>query len=500
MAEDRHGSPPAQTSEQMRDDAARSAERDDVDGWFLIDLLNKVRNIGQREQMYDQALADQSRALADGQTLRDTPAVPKSVYLAVPHPELRNRIDGVSPEQIVGVGDDWIATGRAMRDFEADVGRAVTASRTSWRGTAGEAARDYLEAVGKWVGRAGDGAGLTGTQMNMQADAASTARATMPPPVPFDANAAAAEVRAEQHPMRIMTLHAQHLATHAASQVAHQEAARVMAQYDSSLAGTTMPAFAKPPTFGSKGGDRKELNDEWFGHDKPGADKVLVKPLDKTGEPATDSRAGDGDSDGKRIEKTPDVRDTDDSRSRDDRRLIDPYRPPIDDGRLTDPRGYQDRGTTDPSWTVTPDDQRQQRPTSYQLPQQHAQQAHTPPFGPPIGGPPSGYGQNGDHGRTGRGYGPTGSPAGQGANSGHNAGARGASGVGGEHGAAGRAGGGIAGGARGGHGGHPAGAPMGGRGQGEEDSEHQRPSYLVEADPHGVFGTDERTAPPVIGG
>ncbi|MEY7971502.1 hypothetical protein AB8O38_05820, partial [Saccharomonospora xinjiangensis] len=55
--------------------------------------------------------------------------------------------------------------------------------------------------------------------------------------------------------------------------------------------------------------------------------------------------------------------------------------------------------------------------------------------------------------------------------------------------------------ARGGMGG---GAPMGGgagagKGQGGEDSDHQRPTYLVEADPDDVFGTNERTAPPVIG-
>jgi hypothetical protein len=36
-------------------------------------------------------------------------------------------------------------------------------------------------------------------------------------------------------------------------------------------------------------------------------------------------------------------------------------------------------------------------------------------------------------------------------------------------------------------------------GEGEEDQEHQRPTYLVEADPDEVFGTDMRTAPPVIG-
>jgi hypothetical protein len=35
--------------------------------------------------------------------------------------------------------------------------------------------------------------------------------------------------------------------------------------------------------------------------------------------------------------------------------------------------------------------------------------------------------------------------------------------------------------------------------EGEEDQEHQRPTYLVEGDPDEVFGTDMRTAPPVIG-
>jgi hypothetical protein len=45
----------------------------------------------------------------------------------------------------------------------------------------------------------------------------------------------------------------------------------------------------------------------------------------------------------------------------------------------------------------------------------------------------------------------------------------------------------------------PGGGGGGGRGQGGEDGEHQRPSFLVEADPDETFGTDEVTAPPVIG-
>jgi hypothetical protein len=43
------------------------------------------------------------------------------------------------------------------------------------------------------------------------------------------------------------------------------------------------------------------------------------------------------------------------------------------------------------------------------------------------------------------------------------------------------------------------GAPRG-KGDGEEDKEHERPSYLVEGDPESTFGNDQLTAPPVIGG
>jgi len=38
------------------------------------------------------------------------------------------------------------------------------------------------------------------------------------------------------------------------------------------------------------------------------------------------------------------------------------------------------------------------------------------------------------------------------------------------------------------------------KGEGSEDEEHTRASFLVEPDPDSTFGTDEMTAPPVIGG
>jgi hypothetical protein len=60
--------------------------------------------------------------------------------------------------------------------------------------------------------------------------------------------------------------------------------------------------------------------------------------------------------------------------------------------------------------------------------------------------------------------------------------------------------GGAAGASSRGGGGGAMGGGGGGRGQGGEDEEHQIPSYLLENDPDSIFGTDEVTAPPVIGG
>ncbi|MGQ0837709.1 hypothetical protein [Actinokineospora sp.] len=97
-------------------------------------------------------------------------------------------------------------------------------------------------------------------------------------------------------------------------------------------------------------------------------------------------------------------------------------------------------------------------------------------------------------------YGPGGRP-GAAAGAEHGPGSRSGGAPGGEHGpggrgaaaAAGRGAGGVGGAGMGGMG------AGGGRGQGGEDSEHTRASFLQENDPEAIFGTDQITAPPVIG-
>jgi hypothetical protein len=121
---------------------------------------------------------------------------------------------------------------------------------------------------------------------------------------------------------------------------------------------------------------------------------------------------------------------------------------------------------------------------------------------PPGGGFGSGFGPggSGSSGGFGPGFGPGGG-FGPGSSSGTSArgfGPGSGSTLPGEGGRPGAAGGGAAG-KPGSQGMGGMGAGKGGKG-GKEDEEHQRASYLVEADPESVFGgSDERTVPPVIG-
>jgi hypothetical protein len=116
-------------------------------------------------------------------------------------------------------------------------------------------------------------------------------------------------------------------------------------------------------------------------------------------------------------------------------------------------------------------------------------------FGPPGFGPTGGYADSSSRGGPGnsgaRGFGGTAGEEGRGVRGPGAAAAEAAAGRG-----AGP-GGGMGRGA--GMGGMPMGGGGGARGQGQEDGAHQRPSYLVEGDPDETFGTDEVTAPPVIG-
>jgi hypothetical protein len=172
-----------------------------------------------------------------------------ALYENVDHPTLKAMVtEQVDPDQVGAMASAWKAAATRLTQFQDDVAGAISTSRGEWQGEAGEAARQFIADVGLWIGDAGRGAQLAGTQAAKQSEALAAARNAMPEPVPFDVDAANAELRQITDPVLLITRYAEHLQAYTAQQDAQRRAAQVVTSYDAALADSaTMPAFTPPP-------------------------------------------------------------------------------------------------------------------------------------------------------------------------------------------------------------------------------------------------------------
>jgi hypothetical protein len=180
---------------------------------------------------------------------RVAPIPAGTLYENVDHPTLKAMVtNGVDPDQVGTLAEAWHATGARLSQFQEEVAGAINTSRSEWQGTGGDLARQFIAGVGQWIGTAGRGAQLAGTQAAKHSEALATARNAMPEPVPFDVDAANAELRSITDPVLWISRYAHHMKAYAAQQAAQRLAAEVVTNYDTALAGSaTMPAFAPPP-------------------------------------------------------------------------------------------------------------------------------------------------------------------------------------------------------------------------------------------------------------
>ncbi|GAB3911872.1 hypothetical protein GCM10029964_118670 [Kibdelosporangium lantanae] len=179
------------------------------------------------------------------------------LYENVDHPTLKAMVtDDVDPDQVGALAEAWRTAGAKLAQFQDDVASAVTESRGEWQGAAGEMARQFIAGMGLWIGEAGRGASHAGSQAARHSEALAAARNAMPEPVPFDVDAANAELRSITDPVLWISRYSDHMRQYAAQQAAQRQAAQVVTSYDEALASSaTMPAFAPPPAMnGSTGG------------------------------------------------------------------------------------------------------------------------------------------------------------------------------------------------------------------------------------------------------
>ncbi|HEX5494564.1 MAG TPA: hypothetical protein VFX70_08345 [Mycobacteriales bacterium] len=442
-------------------------------GPFLGPIMHLIN--GSHE--VDSKLSSTAKSLKQGLDLRSAPPAANVVYESIPHQTLYDSVTkGVSPSSVADVSDTWLQIGNKLTNLQDTVAQAIASTEVTWTGQAAEGARHSIAKLGNHSGQAGKSAQLAGVLTAQQSEALTNAKNSVPPPptTPYNPQAAQQQLQTITDPIAFAKqATADHQAA-AAQQASHQQAAHIVAQYDHTVSQTSasMPAFAPAPKVVKSGG--------------PGPTPVPTVPTPGGPPPVGSNPPGVPTTPGP-VGHQPGNQPTDPGGNT--------FTPP---GTLT---------TTTSSFTPT-------APVGTGMP--------LPGTGlPGVGLPGStGDGSFGSFGTNGPGgFGGFGGFGGAGGSGGFgSAGSAGSGGVGGAGGTdSGSAGPGArsATGAGAGAAAEEAamsegstaargasrgmGAMGAGRGQrGQGDAEHKRPSWLVETD-EGIFGTDQMTAPPVIG-
>ncbi|WIY04193.1 hypothetical protein QRX60_10230 [Amycolatopsis mongoliensis] len=403
---------------------------------------------------------------------------PNADYKGSDHAQLQAYLNSnLNVDQVSEVSTAYHEVHKVFDKFATSMNTAVNASKGTWEGSAAENAQQYFTSLGKWSDANSQNAKLASETIYDQGQAAATAKNSMPAPIPFSWGD---EFKswATSNPFSLPDNVDKSLQKQKDSQAAHDEAAGVMSTYDKSLyeAASKQPAFAPPPSFSTGGGT---------GDPNGGGDKGGINTPSSVNMPGSNSVNTPGGHNNFTTGNVPGPNIT----------------PHVAGPGSTTGAGLIPAGTTTPSGF-----------TPGSLPGGSTSNSNQsfggmPPMSPmPMGGMNFGGDEaynskvGGGAGRGG-GFGPGGSGgAGNATGAGAASGAARPGGIGAAEAAAGRGMGGLGSGGAAGRGGMGAGGMgRGQKGEGDEDTEHSRPTYLVEGDPDEVFGTDMRTAPPVIG-
>ncbi|WP_367135645.1 hypothetical protein [Saccharothrix sp. HUAS TT1] len=435
-----------------------------------------------------------SRVSQQGGTMlkRSAPPQPRVDYLSIPHRELYESVNIDANPGVVGENSDvWTKLGNKLVEFEDVIARAITASESYWTGDAGDRGRQAMAEIGRRSAGMGAAAQVAGTLSAQQSDALTTAKSNvpLPPAEPFNVEAANRRLMTITDPIAYAMQAEADRAEFTKQRREHMEAALAVEAYDRTVAQTAaaQPAFAPPPVVPPP---------------PPPPPPPMPPPPDQPPVRPQPGRPGQpfGTAPGERAVVPPVVGGTTGVAS------VGPG-----DGGSGGTGGTTGTSGTG-SGTYTPSGGRDGHVGGTGVGGRDALGVPGPGglggtgagrngrggggFGRGVGGVGGVGGAAGGGGRVPGGGLPGGGLPGSGLAGGAGSAAKGWA-AGGAHGEAGARGGGRAGVGAGMPGMGPMGGPAAGRG--EEDVEHQSPSYLLEPDAEALFGNDEATAPPVIG-
>jgi hypothetical protein len=193
----------------------RPAHPDRGFGGAILNGIGTVQDVVQRDQ------------LEQGLSMRPAGHIPRTNADSYDHPQLKQMIDASQADQADELGQMWNTLGNEIMVFGANLQRTATSSEAIWVGQAGNAARGTLSGLAGWSNTTGQGVQYMGTTMRTQADAARTAKRTMPDPVDYSPADYQARLNSTMNPIEWVQIIGDARQQADKQQAAHAEAVRV---------------------------------------------------------------------------------------------------------------------------------------------------------------------------------------------------------------------------------------------------------------------------------
>jgi hypothetical protein len=246
------------SGDQIRAAATEQVDQEIKDGWLGPVVDPKVRDQKIQEQ-YEQRLDEARHNLGDGLEIRQTDGAPHTVWSNASHEQMQQAISqNADSATVAASSEEWVSVGNDLAGHQQSLAQAINASTSEWSGGGGDAAREHLANVGKWLGVTAQGSTLSGRQQEIHSQTLNETQKAMAanPPVQFSVQDSNARLQQIKDPVVYAEQAGQAMSAYREQQAAREQAAQTMSRFDDTIGSAVVtPQFPAPPKLaGSSGG------------------------------------------------------------------------------------------------------------------------------------------------------------------------------------------------------------------------------------------------------
>ncbi|WP_103349098.1 hypothetical protein [Amycolatopsis sp. CA-128772] len=238
------------SGDEIREMATRQVDDEIRRGWLgpVVDPVLRDKKI---QELYQQHLDDAKHGLDEGLTMRENGGAPRTLWNNASHEQMNEAITlDANPATVAETSEEWVRVGNDLGTHQKTLADAINASTSNWQGGAGDAVREHLAGVGKWLGATAQGATLAGRQQEIHSQALNETQRQMAanPPVQFDLQSTNQRLMSMTDPVQYAAAAGEAMQTYRAQQAAREHAAQIMTQYDETIgSAVATPRFPAPP-------------------------------------------------------------------------------------------------------------------------------------------------------------------------------------------------------------------------------------------------------------